>query len=288
MRSVFACLFSFFLCSEVAVASVAVELRGTIKIDSSSSWVPPELQDGDAFTHRAIIDDQGAISKVEFFFGDTYVSGVSSNGPLGWVGIDVPTQTQQGGILLIYGGGTSGIFSRENFSLPEPNLVGFPSNNLPPRDSFIEEFQHGWPTNDQLVYAGPRAQPTNSWELATLFSEFWNQEPRSAVFYMLFTRYFFEVLTPNPPPYGPNDGYWVPKTELSTFKLENITANATVVPLPAALPLLAGGLGSLFLIGWRRKRVAQAELKQLKFKAVLRGHLFVGSFIPLALSTSAS
>lgn len=34
--------------------------------------------------------------------------------------------------------------------------------------------------------------------------------------------------------------------------------NATVVPLPAALPLFAGGLGLMGLFGWRRKRLAAA------------------------------
>ena len=37
-----------------------------------------------------------------------------------------------------------------------------------------------------------------------------------------------------------------------------IDSGTTVVPLPAALPLFAGGLGLLGLIGWRRKRVATA------------------------------
>ncbi|MBG6178725.1 hypothetical protein IWQ55_006592 [Labrenzia sp. EL_208] len=38
---------------------------------------------------------------------------------------------------------------------------------------------------------------------------------------------------------------------------DNIVVNkATVVPLPAALPLLAGGLGLLGFMGWRRKRAA--------------------------------
>ena len=34
--------------------------------------------------------------------------------------------------------------------------------------------------------------------------------------------------------------------------------NAAATPLPAALPLFAGGLGTLGIIGWRRKRKALA------------------------------
>ena len=37
-----------------------------------------------------------------------------------------------------------------------------------------------------------------------------------------------------------------------------INTGTTVVPLPAALPLFAGGLGLLGLLGWRRKRAATA------------------------------
>ena len=46
-----------------------------------------------------------------------------------------------------------------------------------------------------------------------------------------------------------------PPTIVSPF---DITANdPTATPLPAALPLFAGGLGALGLLGWRRKRKAQ-------------------------------
>jgi hypothetical protein len=48
-----------------------------------------------------------------------------------------------------------------------------------------------------------------------------------------------------------------------TFNNTNITASAVsdveAVPLPAALPLFATGLGALGLLGWRRKRKALAR-----------------------------
>jgi hypothetical protein len=36
------------------------------------------------------------------------------------------------------------------------------------------------------------------------------------------------------------------------------SADPATTPLPAALPLFASGLGALGLLGWRRKRKAQA------------------------------
>ena len=39
----------------------------------------------------------------------------------------------------------------------------------------------------------------------------------------------------------------------------NVTLAPSVVPLPAALPLFATGLGALGLLGWRRKRKAQPK-----------------------------
>jgi hypothetical protein len=42
------------------------------------------------------------------------------------------------------------------------------------------------------------------------------------------------------------------------FALDNLTITPSVVPLPAALPLFATGLGALGLLGWRRKRKATA------------------------------
>jgi hypothetical protein len=40
------------------------------------------------------------------------------------------------------------------------------------------------------------------------------------------------------------------------FALDNL--DLTIVPIPAALPLFATGIGGLGLLGWRRKRKAQA------------------------------
>jgi hypothetical protein len=37
-----------------------------------------------------------------------------------------------------------------------------------------------------------------------------------------------------------------------------VTVNSAATPLPAALPLFATGIGAMGLIGWRRKRKAQA------------------------------
>jgi hypothetical protein len=51
-------------------------------------------------------------------------------------------------------------------------------------------------------------------------------------------------------------GYNVPS---NTFLTDvSITQDEVATPLPAALPLFATGLGGLGLLGWRRKRKAQA------------------------------
>jgi hypothetical protein len=42
------------------------------------------------------------------------------------------------------------------------------------------------------------------------------------------------------------------------FFSDGVGNGSAVTPLPAALPLFAGGLGALGLLGWRRKRKAQA------------------------------
>jgi hypothetical protein len=40
--------------------------------------------------------------------------------------------------------------------------------------------------------------------------------------------------------------------------LSKFILNLSAVPLPATFPLFASGLGALGLVGWRRKRKAQA------------------------------
>ncbi len=46
--------------------------------------------------------------------------------------------------------------------------------------------------------------------------------------------------------------------------VNNQFSSAAVVPIPAALPLFAGGLGLLGLLGWRRKRVAAVATQALQ------------------------
>jgi hypothetical protein len=59
-------------------------------------------------------------------------------------------------------------------------------------------------------------------------------------------------------PYGPgNNPYTFPG--LGVVSEFFGTADTTVTPLPAALPLFATGLGALGLLGWRRKRKAAAQ-----------------------------
>jgi hypothetical protein len=68
---------------------------------------------------------------------------------------------------------------------------------------------------------------------------------------------FFNPLSPGP--YSENLG--VPFTISGFDPTASIPLNGTgvsPVPLPAALPLFATGLGALGLLGWRRKRKAQA------------------------------
>src|SRR5262245_35522357 len=46
---------------------------------------------------------------------------------------------------------------------------------------------------------------------------------------------------------------------LSAIGVENLSSGSlTPVPVPAALPLFATGLGALGLLGWRRKRKARS------------------------------
>ena len=46
--------------------------------------------------------------------------------------------------------------------------------------------------------------------------------------------------------------------EATIYNYYNLTGTVVATPLPAALPLFATGLGALGLLGWRRKRKAQA------------------------------
>jgi hypothetical protein len=49
-----------------------------------------------------------------------------------------------------------------------------------------------------------------------------------------------------------------PFTNLSTPNQYITNIDIAAVPLPAALPLFATGIGGLGMLGWRRKRRAQA------------------------------
>ena len=63
----------------------------------------------------------------------------------------------------------------------------------------------------------------------------------------------------NPSPGGGNCGYWLGITASPASGGPSLgTDLAGTTPLPAAFPLFASGLGALGLLGWRRKRKAQA------------------------------
>ena len=55
-----------------------------------------------------------------------------------------------------------------------------------------------------------------------------------------------------------SDGGYDPTTGLATDTKVPIDFSLTETPLPAALPLFGSGVGALGLLGWRRKRKAQA------------------------------
>lgn len=60
---------------------------------------------------------------------------------------------------------------------------------------------------------------------------------------------------------NPGSGPWVIASETGLLPIRSdwtITGSVSAVPLPAAFPLFAGGLGLLGLLGWRRKRMAAA------------------------------
>lgn len=259
MRLLNALSLLFILSVPVNAATVAIEISGTIKLDSTGRYyVPPEIKDGAEFKQRITLDDHGAVTKAEFFSGDAYVSSVAVKGGGSEVSVSNPTPTLPGDIILVFGHGDSWAHTHKNVSLPEASPIGFTPDNLPP-SAYIEDFQHIWPDIGDVSYAGPRADPTNTWELAALFSEYWNQKLRKATFFMLFAEYYFENLTTDPKPYGPEDGYWLTHTRVTSFTLENTSARATVVPLPASLPLLFAGLGVLGVMRVRRSRKSKAD-----------------------------
>ena len=49
-----------------------------------------------------------------------------------------------------------------------------------------------------------------------------------------------------------------PVCDLSLNSAISFQGTATLTPIPGALPLFATGLGAIGLLGWRRKRKAQA------------------------------
>jgi hypothetical protein len=57
---------------------------------------------------------------------------------------------------------------------------------------------------------------------------------------------------------GPITGESVVRTGGAGTVYGDLTGSITPTPLPAALPLFATGIGGLGLLGWRRKRKAQA------------------------------
>ena len=55
-----------------------------------------------------------------------------------------------------------------------------------------------------------------------------------------------------------NQPIWFAANVTKGFSGQTLVADATVTPLPGALSLFATGLGGLGLLGWRRKKKAQA------------------------------
>jgi hypothetical protein len=59
---------------------------------------------------------------------------------------------------------------------------------------------------------------------------------------------------------GSEDGYVLSSNDGAGSDNDSFNATLVATPLPAALPLFAGGLGVMGLFGWRRKRKVAASL----------------------------
>jgi hypothetical protein len=120
------------------------------------------------------------------------------------------------------------------------------------------------PVNTNLVVNAPGVLANDtSTGLLDGFSVFTNSNPSNAALFAIFTNGSFEY-DPSPGFTGETTftyqaagvGASDPFIVLSNVATVHIEVGAT--PLPAALPLFATGLGAMGLIGWRRKRKAQA------------------------------
>ena len=115
-----------------------------------------------------------------------------------------------------------------------------PSVNLGPSDNLLFPSSNPLLTGNGLVFQGtaPPLDPNS------VYLSIWANGPGN---YSYFNNY---DSFPNS-----NDYY---NTGSNTFELSFASTSLAATPLPAALPLFASGLGALGLLGWRRKRKAQA------------------------------